>query len=130
MGDVAVEQLAVHRKIEGGPHDYVDLVHGLGCEPGPVTAGGGREPLVEAVEMIGPEPSQRHVADRGVDVALHEPRVPVGGRRSHVAALERQPRVGEELAERDRATPGWGGANTVAGDASGDRLGLLAMPRA
>ena len=63
VGDVAVDELAAHGEVEGGPHDHVDLVHGLGGEPGAVTAGGRGELVVEPVEVIGPQPAERDVAD-------------------------------------------------------------------
>lgn len=127
VGDVAVEELSAHGEVEGGPHDHVDLVHCLGCEPGPVAARGGGELLVARIEVIGPESSQWHVADGRVDVAVDEPRVAVGGRRPDVAALERQPGIGQELAEMRRPASGRCGAGPVAVDASGYRLGLVAF---
>jgi hypothetical protein len=105
MGDVAVDELAADGQIEAGPHDHVDLVDGLGGEAGAVSAAGRGELVVEAVEVVGAKPPERHVADGGVDVVVDHPRVAVRGGRSNVASLGGQPGVGEELAEMDRSTP-------------------------
>jgi hypothetical protein len=102
VSDVADDELPLDGNIERGAHDHVDLEDGLGCETLAVSPAARCQRLVERVEAVGPQPAQRHVADRWVHVPLDEPRVAVGGRRSHVAPLVRHPRVGQEPAEGDR----------------------------
>ena len=96
--------------IERGADDGVDLEDRLGGAAGAVAAAGGGEGVVEGVEVVGAQTTERDVTDGRVDVAVDEPRVPVGGRGTDLATLVRDPGVGEELAERDQ--PGrwrWGG---------------------
>ena len=101
VGDVAADEFASGGIVERGPHDHVHLGDRLGREPGSLPAAGRGELFVEVVEMIGAESTQRDVADRWVDVAVDEPRVPVGGRRSDVSSLVRHPCAGQELADGD-----------------------------
>ena len=77
LGDVGVDELAAQGEVERGADDHVDLVHGLGGETGAVTAAGGGELVVEVVEVVGPESTERDVADRRVDVVVDDPRVAV-----------------------------------------------------
>ena len=101
VGDVAADEFASDGIVERGPHDHVHLGDRLGREPGSLPAAGRGELFVEVVEVIGAESTQRDVADRWVDVAIDEPRVPVGGCRSDVSSLVRHPRAGQELANGD-----------------------------
>jgi hypothetical protein len=48
-----VDELSAHGQVEAGPHDHVDLVHGLGGEAGAVPAAGRGELVVQAVEVVG-----------------------------------------------------------------------------
>lgn len=86
-GDVGIDEMAAHGQVERGSDDHVDLVHGLGSEAGSVTAAGGGELVVEAVEVVGAEATERDVPDRRVDVVVDHPAVAVGGGRSDVASL-------------------------------------------
>lgn len=88
--------------IERGADHGVDLEDGLGSAVDAVSTDAGGEGVVEGVEVIAAQTAQRDVTDSGVDVAVDEPGVPVRGRGTHLATLERDPRVGEELAERRR----------------------------
>jgi hypothetical protein len=74
--------------------------------------------------VIGAQAAERDVTDRGLDVAVDEPGVPVRGGGTDLATLVRDPGVGEELAERDR--PGrcrWGGV-TFAVESGGQLFGF------
>jgi len=92
-----------------------------------VTAGLGGEVLVEAVEMVGAKPSQRDVADGGVDVTVDEPRVAVGRGCSDVPALVREPGAGEELADVRRPAAGGCSPGVLAVDAGGDELSVVSV---
>lgn len=50
MGDVAVEESALHGEFECCVDDHVDFVNGLVSEAGGVLAAGGCQGLVEGVE--------------------------------------------------------------------------------
>jgi len=92
-----------------------------------MTAGLGGEVLVEAVEMVGAEPSQRDLADGGVDVAVDEPRVAVGRGYSDMPALVREPGAGEKLADVCRPAAGGRSPGVLAVDAGGDELSVVAV---
>lgn len=109
VGDVGVEELTPHREVERRSGDHVHFEHGLGSEAGAVASGGRGELVADAVEVLGAQSAEGHVADGWIDVAVDEPRLPVRGRGSEVAALEWQPGVGEELTEVDRTAPCRGG---------------------
>lgn len=51
--------------VECGSDDGVNLEHSLRGEPGSVATGGDAEVVVEPVEMVGTQPSQRDVAEVG-----------------------------------------------------------------
>lgn len=74
----------------------------FGASPSLLRPPGGREPVVEAVEVVGAQSAQRDLADGGVDVVVDESRVAVGGCGAHVASLDRQPGIGEELTDQTR----------------------------
>ncbi len=57
--------------------------------------------------MVETETAQRDVTEGRVDVAVDEPRVPVGGGRSDLSPLARQPGLGEELSDGDRSSGLW-----------------------
>ena len=102
VGDVAVDEAPGDGVVERGADDGVDLEDRFRCEPVPITAAVGGEGVVEGVEVISTQAAQRDVTDGGSDVAVDEPRVPVGGGGADLAALVRDPRVGAELAQRHR----------------------------
>lgn len=77
--------------------------------------------------MIGSEPAKWNIADRRDDVVVDDPRVAVQDRRSHVATLDRQPRVGEELAEVNRSAPHGRSTGSVAFDAGRHLFGFVAV---
>jgi hypothetical protein len=83
--------------------------------------------VIEAVEMIGPQSAEWHVADGRVDVAVDEPRVPVRGRGADVAALDRRPGVGEEHAETDGSSPRRRATDLVPPDVCGDLRGFFTV---
>jgi hypothetical protein len=103
VGDVVVEQSSLHRQIERGAHEHVDLEHGLGGEPVTVAAAGGGEAFVQVVEVVGVQPSQRNVPNGRCDVVLDEPGVSVGRGRSNLASLVRQPGRAQEVIEPERS---------------------------
>jgi hypothetical protein len=88
--------------VERGADDGVNLDDRLGCAAGAVSTAGGGEGVVQVVEVIGAQPTQRDVTDGRVDVAVDEPGVPVRSGGADLATLVRDPRVGEELAKRHR----------------------------
>lgn len=77
--------------IERGADDGVELEDRLGGAALAVCAAGGGEGVVEAVEVIGAQAAQRDVTDGGVDVAVDEPCVPVGGGGKDLASLVGDP---------------------------------------
>lgn len=115
-------------EVKGRPDDHVNLEDGLRGESGAVLPSGGAELLVEVVEVIGSELSERDVADSRIDVVTDEPGIPVGRRRPDLPTLLRQPGALQEVAELDRAAPGRWGACPLAVDGRSDRLGLLPVP--
>jgi hypothetical protein len=127
VSDVGVDELSPHRQVQRRPHDDVHLVHGLWGEAGAVPSAGRGELVVQPVEVIGPEPTERDATDRRVDVVVDHPRVAVRGGGSDVAALGRQPRVGEELTEVHRPASQWSGAGGVGLEAGGHLFGLVAV---
>lgn len=56
MGDVGVEEFTLDGQVESGANNRVDVAHGLGGEAGAVPPARRGEVLVEAIEVIGPEP--------------------------------------------------------------------------
>lgn len=88
--------------IERRSNDGVDLEDGLGGAAGAVSAAVGGGGVVEGVEVIGAQATQRDLTDGGLDVAVDEPCVPVGGGGANLPWLVWDPGVGEVLAERDR----------------------------
>lgn len=127
VGDVAVDETPGDGVVERGADDGVDLEDRLGCEPVPVPAAAVGERVVESVEVIGAQAAERDVPDRRSDVAVDEPCVPVGGGGAHLATFVRDPRVGEELAERHRPSrhAGCGVALTV--ESGGELFGFVAV---
>ena len=77
--------------------------------------------------MVGAQAAQGDVADRGADVAVAEPRVPVGGGGAHLAALLREPRVLEEVPDGNRAADLGQCRLGLAVDARSERFGVGAV---
>lgn len=77
--------------------------------------------------MIGAQPAKRDVADRGLDVAVDEPGVPVPRGGTDLAAFVWDPRVGEVLAERDRTGRCCEGGVAFAVESSGELFGFLSV---
>ena len=126
-GDVAVDEPPGDGVIERSADDGVDLEDGLGRAAGAASAAGGGERVVKGVEVIGAQATERDATDGGLDVTVDEPRVPVRGGGTDLAALVRDPGVGQELTERDRAGRRCrcGVAFTV--EASGELFGFVAV---
>lgn len=127
LGDVVVKELPAHGEVKRGSDNHVDLVHGLGCQAGAIVPAGGGEPVIERVEVIGPQSTHRDRADRWIDVAIDEPCVSVGGRGSDLASLERHPRLGEEPPELHRSSPCRRRAGVVTIETSGGELGVVSV---
>ena len=96
-------------------------------ETGSFATTGGCQPFVEFVEVIGAESAQRDVTDRGVDIAVNEPRVPVRGTRSDVSALVRHPCTGQELGNGDGPASRRRSGDAFAVEAGSDSLGFVAV---
>lgn len=129
--DVAADELSSDGIFERRSHDHVDFRDRVWRETGFLATTGGCQPFVEFVEVIGAQSAQRDVTDRGVDVAVNEPRVPVRGTRSDVSAFVRRPCTGQELGNGDGpASRGRSGAAFVVEAGSGQsRLGAVMADR-
>ena len=127
VGDVVVEQSSLHRQIERGADDHVNLEHGLGRQPITVAAAGRGQLLVQVVEVVGAKPSQRNVPNGRCDVVLDEPGVAVGRGRSNLASLVRQPRRAQEVIEPDRSASCRRGAGTIEVEPCCERLGFASV---
>lgn len=124
MSDVAVDKVPFDGMVERRADHGVDLVNGLGCEPVSATPASALEVVIQLVEVVGAQSPKGDLAERGSDVAVDEPGVAVGGGRSELAALVREPRIGEELAEGDRPSRQYGYGVVCMVEALGELLGL------
>lgn len=125
-GRRCVDESALDCDLERGADDHVDLEDRLRRQPGAGATARDCERFVELIEMVGSKTPQRDLADGGVDVALHEPRIPIRGGGSDVPTLLRQPRLSEEGPESDRAAGGRTRSRSLPSgvETSGDRLRL------
>jgi hypothetical protein len=72
QGDVSVYQSSGHRIVEGASDDEVHLQHGL-WRQWPPSVGGVEHPIVECLQVLGPEPSHPQVTDGWEDVPVDLP---------------------------------------------------------
>ena len=98
--DVAIDEIASYREIERVAHDEVRLMHRLRCEWSSVLAAAREQVVVEVVEVIGAEGTERDRTEAGEYVAVDDPRVSAGSRCPHLTAFAWEPHVGQEPAER------------------------------
>jgi hypothetical protein len=99
QGDVAGEQPATDGVGEAAADDEVDLVHGLGCEGGPLEARG-EELVVERLDVGVAQSAQADPSECRQDVALHVALVAAVGAGGELQLLGGQPLAGEVGTER------------------------------
>jgi hypothetical protein len=113
--------------VERSPDDHVDLEDRLGCQSGAVSSAGYGQALVQPVEVVRPQPSERDVTDSWVDVVLYEPGIAVSGGGPHRPSLLRQPRRRQELTESGRTAHRRRRPDAVGSHTDGDLLGLITV---
>jgi hypothetical protein len=97
-----IDEATFHGEIERAAHDDVRLVHRLGRQPVPVAPARREQLGVEVIEVVRAQVAQRNRPEGREDVVVHDPRVPIRGRRPYCEPLPRQPGVDHEGFEVDR----------------------------
>ena len=100
--DVRRDEAAPCSVTKTGADDDVDVVDGLGREFATGTATGGKEVVIEAIDVFDAEPAQVNVADTRVDVVVDHPLIAVCGRGAQLRPSTWHPLLGEEPADRQR----------------------------
>ena len=121
-GDVAVDQPAADGVVEGAADDEVDLVDGLRCQC-PAAVGGVQHPVVQLLEVVGPQRAQPGGAEGGEDVPLGLVDVAAVGARAQGQLLAGQPPAGQVGAEGERSNLVIASVALI-GEAFGEAFGL------
>ena len=93
-GHVSADQSSFHRILEGASDDEVHLQDRLWRQwARPV--GWVQHPVVERLEVVGAEPSNVHMTDRGEDVPVDLPPIPIPSGSGQIDLLPGQPLAGQ-----------------------------------